>query len=256
MKCKICSCKKSGKRGFTFVEMSIVLVIIGFLISGIMVGKSLLRSSEVRAVVAESAKYTQALGTFRDKFQALPGDFAGATAVFSGTANGNGDGMIVLNTANAGVGTELNEQFLAWQHLAKAEMIKGSFTGAAGGAGARDRVVGSNIPASELTAAGWGIISVTLTDISAAYSEIPYTAPDIAPNHVLWLGGGSITGTADSQKPVLTPAEALDIDKKIDDGIATTGKIISQTSTSCYTGTAYNATSSDISCALVFKTGF
>ncbi len=247
---------KQKKHGFTLVEMSIVIIIIGFLIAGLLIGQSMLRNSRVRAITAEAANYTLAISNFRDKYQALPGDFAGASSVWSSVSNGNGDGLVTVNISNA----NLAEQFLAWQHLSKAEMIKGSFTGAAGAAGVRDRVPGNNVPESQLSNAGWGLISVTLNDIAGGYTQIPYTAPDIAPNLLLWLGKGSVSGTADSQKPVLSPHEANDIDTKSDDGLPGSGKIIAQangsTGTCSNNATDYNLTTNSIVCALVFKTGF
>ncbi len=245
---------KHKNNGYTLVELSVTLVIIALLIGGIIFGKSLIRNSELRAITSEYASYVQAIGNFRDKYQALPGDFAAASSVWSGITNGDGDGLITVNVA----GTRLDEQFLAWQHLAKSEFIKGNFTGTAGSAGVRDRVVGTNIPTSQLANAGWGLISVTLTDIAGGYGAISYIAPDIPPNHVLWLGGGSITGTADFQKAVLTGAEAKDIDTKSDDGLPYTGKIVVQyiDDDSCASATAYTANSSTIACSVIFKTGY
>lgn len=242
--------------GFTLVELSIVVVIIGLLIGGVVVGKSLLRSSRVMSITAEFAAYKQAISNFNDKYQALPGDFAGASGIWSGVTNGDGNGLITVNISN----TRLDEQFLAWQHLQKAEMIKGSYTGVAGSAGVRAREVGGNIPASQLIGAGWGLISVTLTDIAGGYTKIPYTAPDIPPNHVLWFGGDSVSGNTDYQNPVLTPSEALAIDTKSDNGLPRSGKIVAQangsTGTCSSSATAYNISSTSTYCALVFKTGF
>lgn len=245
-----------SKIGFTIIELSIALVIIGFIVAGIIVAEDLMRSSQLRAATSEAASYTQSIGTFRDKYQALPGDFAAASSVWSGVTNGDGNGLITVNIS----ATRLDEQFLAWQHLSKAEMIKGNFTGVAGSSGVRDRVVGENIPASQLSNSGWGLISITLTDIAGGYTEIPYTAPDTAPNHVLWLGGRSVSGTVDSQKPTMTPIEAFHIDKKSDDGLPGSGKIIAQangsTGTCSTSSTVYNSTVNKMLCTLVFKTGF
>ena len=247
---------QNKQNGFTLIELSIVLVIIALIVGGMIVGKELLRNSEVKSVIGEYSNYVQAIANFRDKYQAMPGDFATATSVFSGTTNGDGNGLIMVNIS----GTRLDEQFLAWQHLYKSEFIKGSYSGSAGSNGARDRVVGTNIPASQLSGAGWGLISVTLTDIAGGYTEIPYTAPDIPPNHVLWVGGRSVSGAVDSQKPLLSPSEAYDIDKKVDDGLPGNGKVIAQangtTGTCSSSATAYNITATDLYCALVFKTGF
>lgn len=246
----------NNKYGFTLVELSIVIVIIGLLIGGVIVAKDLLRNSRVMSITAEFAAYKQAMSNFNDKYMALPGDFAGASGVWSGVTDGDGNGLITDNVA----GTRLDEQFLAWQHLAKAEMIKGSYTGVAGSAGVRARVVGENIPESPLTQSGWGLISVTLTDIAGGYTEIPYTAPDIPPNHVLWFGKNSVSGIVDSQQPSLRPSEALNIDEKSDDGLPGSGKIIAQanggTGTCSSSATAYNVSSKSHLCSLVFKTGF
>lgn len=244
------------KSGFTLVEMTIIIAIIGFMVAGIMAGNSLLRSSRIKSTTAEFALYTQAINNFRDKYGALPGDFSTASGVWSGFTNGDGNGLITTNVA----GTRLDEQFLAWQQLRAAEMITGNFTGVAGSAGARDRVVGENIPEAKLKDAGWGLISVTLTDIAGGYTEIPYTAPDMAPNHVLWLGGRSVSGTVDSQTPVLSPEEAAGVDDKMDDGLPGSGKVVAQTNggtgTCSNSATEYNGSDTSLSCALVFKTGF
>lgn len=244
--------------GFTLVEISIVVVIIGLLIGSAIIGKSLLRSSRVMSITAEFAAYKQAISNFNDKYMALPGDFAGAQTIWGATdvSNGDGNGLITNNLA----GTSLGEQFQAWLHLQKAEMINGNYTGTNGTAGVRARVVGSNIPASQLGGAGWGLISVTLTDIAGGYTEIPYTAPDIPPNHVLWFGLDSVSGTVDSQSPALTPGEALAIDTKSDNGLPGSGKIVAQangtTGTCSTSATAYNTSTKATFCSLVFKTGF
>src|ERR1700733_3923945 len=62
------------KRGFTLIELSVVLVIIGLIVGGILVGRNLVDASEVRAQITQIEKLNQAVNTFRDKFNGIPGD--------------------------------------------------------------------------------------------------------------------------------------------------------------------------------------
>ena len=68
------------KQGFSLVELSIVLVILGLLTGGILTGQSLIRAAELRSVTTEFQKYQTAMMTFRDRYMALPGDMRNATA--------------------------------------------------------------------------------------------------------------------------------------------------------------------------------
>jgi prepilin-type N-terminal cleavage/methylation domain-containing protein len=70
----------SGRRGFTLIELSIVLVIIGLLVGGVLVGQDLIRSAAVRATVRQIEKYNQSVNAFRGKYNAIPGDMNAATA--------------------------------------------------------------------------------------------------------------------------------------------------------------------------------
>jgi len=257
--------------GFSLVEVSIVLLVVALLIGGIMTGRSLIRSSELQATMQEYSKYVQVVSTFRDKYFALPGDFAGATTLWgtaSGgcpegagtgteTCNGNGDGH-VIDLGNMG-GT-YNEGLRAWQHLSNAGLIDGGFTGTA--ANKYEYLIGTSIPASKLGGAGWKMATITTRDIpTAPVTEISYTTGDIPPNLTLWLGGPYFEGTF-RMSGVITPLEAYDLDAKSDDGRSTTGRIISQSDSgmsACDDGaTGYATTGSTANsptCVLVFKTG-
>lgn len=99
------------KAGFTLIELSIVLVIIGFLVGGVLVGQTLLTAAAVRAQATQIEKYNAAVNTFYGKFQYLPGDmpqaavqqwgFTVATSRLgwepladSTVGRGNGDGIL------------------------------------------------------------------------------------------------------------------------------------------------------------------
>ena len=131
------------KHGFSLLELSIVLVIIGLIAGGIVAGSSMIRAAELRAVISEETQFKIAIHTFREKYSGLPGDLDNATRFWgaepaancpgdettpsttSATCDGNGDGFISWGNIS-GFGGE-SHRF--WQHLANAGLIAGNFTG-------------------------------------------------------------------------------------------------------------------------------
>ncbi len=95
----------ASSRGFTLIEMSIVLVIVGLIIGGILMGNTMIKSAEYRAQVSDIEKLKAAINTFKLKYNCLPGDCAYATQLFGGASqpqavtNGNGDGKIAMSNA-------------------------------------------------------------------------------------------------------------------------------------------------------------
>ncbi len=77
----------ANRSGFTLIELSIVLVIIGLVIGGILVGNDLIRAATERKVISEIEQLDTAVQTFRLKYNGIPGDVDTATAAaFGGTA--------------------------------------------------------------------------------------------------------------------------------------------------------------------------
>jgi prepilin-type N-terminal cleavage/methylation domain-containing protein len=74
------------KQGFTLVELSIVLVIIGLLIGGILVAQSMIDTSKIEAQVRQIGQFDSAVANFVTKYNSLPGD--------SPQFGGNGTGVI------------------------------------------------------------------------------------------------------------------------------------------------------------------
>jgi prepilin-type N-terminal cleavage/methylation domain-containing protein len=77
-------------RGFSLVELSIVLVILGLLVGGVLSGQSLIRASELRKVTTEYTSIVAAVGSFREKYLYLPGDFPNASQFWGAAAAGAG----------------------------------------------------------------------------------------------------------------------------------------------------------------------
>src|ERR1700679_178462 len=97
---------QSGKseQGFTLIELSIVLVIIGLIVGGVLVGQDLIRAAGVRATISQVEKFNTAVNTFRGKYGYLPGDIPQASVTQFGFAvspvragsRGQGDGNGLL----------------------------------------------------------------------------------------------------------------------------------------------------------------
>lgn len=217
--------------GFTLIELSIVIVIIGMLVGGVLMGQNLIRNADLQTVVTDAAKYKSAAKQFSDKYLALPGDFAEATGVWGkdnaactadtgtaavpGTCNGNGNGMMDASAGASATG----EIFQFWKQLQLEGSAKGSFSGLSGSGGATHAIAGQNVPAGKVSNSGWSnASSFNYVGDVAAYA-LDYG------NQLIF--GAQVAGAL-TLNPILTPEEAWSIDTKIDDGKPASGSIIAR----------------------------
>ncbi|MBN8543605.1 MAG: prepilin-type N-terminal cleavage/methylation domain-containing protein [Alphaproteobacteria bacterium] len=226
--------KSPTRHGFSLVELSIVLVILGLLTGGILAGQSLIRASELRAASTEYQRYAAAVNTFRDKYFAIPGDFSSATRFWGrlnanadcvtnssaavaapGACDGNGGGT--LN--DAGTASQSGELMQIWRHLALAGLIEGNYSGLSGATNGTDFVIGTNSPKSKLGNAGWGTRGLGVYAGDAQAYAMDYGN--------LFVLGGQLAGLP-PHTAVLKPEEAWNIDTKMDDGKPAQGKVIAR----------------------------
>lgn len=243
--------------GFSLVELAIVLVILGLLVGGILTGKHLIRSAELRGVVSEYQNYVMVTRSFREKYLGLPGDLANATQfwgqVAAGDANSGAcsttpstDQLTCNGDGNGSIGWTgfSGEPTRYWQHLANAGLISGNFNGT------------TTIPDSKLKGA-----SVTLRENHGVFNCIfalcaYFNGTNVYGPHFFVLS----SSTASS---LMTPVEAYGIDTKLDDGNPAVGTVVvwanpnvsycTDAASSSATTANYLLTSENRSCGLAFR---
>ena len=109
--------------GFTLLELSLVLVIVGLLLGMALNSGSVIKNARSQQLALEVATLGSALQTYQELYLALPGDDPAATGRWPQASGGNGDGVISGSWITAGPGVE--EAALFWSHLRFAGLIPG-----------------------------------------------------------------------------------------------------------------------------------
>jgi len=112
---------QTKQRGFTLVEIAIVLVIIGLLLGGILKGQEMITQAKIKNVIADMSGVSAAMYGYQDRYKALPGDDLKADR-WAGTAAGNGNGVIEGKYSDAATAESM--QF--WNNLRLAGFVSGS----------------------------------------------------------------------------------------------------------------------------------
>ena len=226
------------RQGFTLIELSIVLVIIGLVAGGILVGEELISAARTRSQISQIEKYTTAANVFRDKYRYLPGDIPGTQASNFGFATrssaqgqGDGNGVIEPSCGNLTTGTMqiLGEVGLFWMDLSQVGLIDGTFT-SAGSGGLPDITTASTpaldafLPKSRMGRGGYIYIYN-----NALYNGIWHTGSGT------YFGISAVSLVAASSNycnvtssPNITVQEASSIDSKTDDGNPVSGNVRAQ----------------------------
>ena len=64
----------SHKKAFTFIEIAIVIIVIGLLLAATLVGMKVLHQMRLRSVMTDITEFKQAVNTFYLRYNAMPGD--------------------------------------------------------------------------------------------------------------------------------------------------------------------------------------
>jgi prepilin-type N-terminal cleavage/methylation domain-containing protein len=126
--------RSNDVKGFTLVETAIVLVIIGLLVGATITSQQLIAGAQAKRTAAQARDVTIAYLVYFDRYQAIPGDDARASARWPGAKDGSGDGRISgvfdavppADPAALVVSASEGENLNFWWHLRLAGLINGS----------------------------------------------------------------------------------------------------------------------------------
>jgi len=218
--------------------MSIVLVIIGLIIGGVLVGQDLISVAKVRSQISQIEKYQTAVNTFKLKYGYLPGDMPGGNSV-TGHVDPNspagqfgfnyhgvwasgcggygagicGDGNDVIEN-NAGSIKQSGEAHLFWLDLAQAGLISEKITNSRS-------PISSFLPTAKLGDDKYirvcsGGVSMDPYNSSTGNDSVNYYFLDgLTPYYDTFYGKHSIK-----------VSDANSIDTKIDDGLPQSGNVM------------------------------
>ena len=275
-------CMQRARRGFSLLEMSVVIALMGLVAGVILVSQGIQKRNEMRTVLVDANAYSIAIQQFQMKYNALPGDFPDATNIWGAlttcpsdsglgqnkTCDGNGNGVInqavPLPQQTATSEDKQCEQYRAWQQLSLAKLVKAEFTGISGlkdmsnnpicGA---NSVPSVNVPDGPVKGSGFSIDSFGNFDANQTSADWFNGSYDNA-----LIFGGALNGK-NTDGPILKTDTAKEIDAKADDGFASTGNIRAPRAafadapqcTVDATGT-YKETNRAIACILVFTSDY
>jgi prepilin-type N-terminal cleavage/methylation domain-containing protein len=240
------------QRGVTIAELAIVILIIGILLGIVSQGIKLRQASELRGFMSDVGGFRVAIEGFLEKYRDLPGDISDASSYWGAACdttiancNGNGDGSIRFTASS----TVLDEYYRAWQHLNLAGFIEGSYTGLAGSTDNLS-IPGVNVPGTKRSKGGYVIMTRRSGDTGATDVAAATIPADLPIGTLIRLAAFDDEGAYALDDPIVTPAEAYAIDKKMDDGAPDAGKVQGRyghlaagwQTTTCLSGTSPNRT--------------
>ena len=153
-----------SNKGFTLVELAIVLVIIGIILGAVLKGQELINNAKMKRAYNQYREVLAAVYTYYDRYGKYPGDDNTANSRWPAATNGNNNGLIDGLTLGCGAGVT-TETCQVWLHMRLANILTGATT-ATDGTRAPSNAYGGSIGIGYATVQG-------LTTQWIAFDNVP-----------------------------------------------------------------------------------
>ena len=117
------------QKGFTLVEIAIVLVIIGLLLGGILKGQEMITQAKIKNAIADFSGVSAAYFGYQDRYRATPGDDNKADRWGAAVIAGDGNKVLVGTYKEACPAVAVAatpETCLWWEHLRRSGFVSGA----------------------------------------------------------------------------------------------------------------------------------
>ena len=232
-------------KGFTLVELAIVMIVVGLLIGGVLKANQLLNNAKVNATVSQVTSYQASINAFYDTYGALPGDMSSAQSRIPGCLEvdtfcrgGNGNAILgdLIVAAEEDV-SKFEETTQFWKHLTLAGLIA---DGVETDSNPDIPTWGVTHPTSKFRG-GWHAIHMndTQNEIYGVHLRLQANVEGDMPTNA-------------GVHPI-SPTNAHNLDRKMDDGYSAGGNVQAEFGVSgCRIGTVYNEGNNE-NCFMFFK---
>lgn len=241
-------------KGFSLIELSVVLVLMGLILAGVMVSQNLVENYKLRMVIKSFDSYRAAYNLFYDDYSYYPGDFPSASESWPSCTDGlfpcdgNGNKLVEFTYGSAGY----SESYRFWQHLALSGYISGEYTGegyAYPDSYAPDAVnPGVNSPITNFKDAAFAVANAASHD-----SIDPSVFPSNSSANLFFYSKVGPAGPG--LNSVFMNKQARYIDTKLDDGMPDIGIVQAKTgfdaASECITDGVYVTEDEAVKCYLI-----